>query len=72
LINFFSQTNTEYEVNIGTAEIEEQENYATYTLENFVADLGGIIGLFLGFSILSLIELIFVGAEKLFKYFESR
>jgi amiloride-sensitive sodium channel len=39
--------------------VEEQENYLAYTLQNFVADFGGLVGLFLGFSVLSLVEIIY-------------
>jgi hypothetical protein len=39
--------------------IEEYENFISYTIQNFVADLGGLIGLFLGFSILSFVEIFY-------------
>ena len=32
------------------------ENYSLYGLENFIADIGGYLGLLLGASILSIIE----------------
>ena len=41
-------------------------NYATYELEHFIFDIGGLIGLFLGSSILSLLEL-FVNVCKFIK-----
>jgi amiloride-sensitive sodium channel len=44
--------------------IEEREKYVAYNLENFVSDFGGLIGLFLGFSLLSIVELI----HDFFKY----
>jgi hypothetical protein len=39
--------------------IEEHENFLVYTLHDFISEFGGLIGLFMGFSILSLGELIF-------------
>ncbi|KAG5683738.1 hypothetical protein PVAND_013003 [Polypedilum vanderplanki] len=39
--------------------VDEYETFVAYRLQNFIADLGGLLGLFLGCSILSLIELIF-------------
>jgi amiloride-sensitive sodium channel len=38
--------------------IEEHTSYVAYTIQNFVADCGGLIGLFLGFSLLSIFELV--------------
>jgi hypothetical protein len=69
---YLSEYRTIFNLRVEDSMIEEQENYAVYNLENFIADLGGIIGLFLGFSILSLIELIFEICESLFKYLKSR
>lgn len=39
----------------------ETTNYVTYKIQNFVSDIGGLAGLFLGFSLLSLFELILKG-----------
>jgi hypothetical protein len=39
--------------------IEEQDFFAGYKLQNFIADTGGLLGLFMGCSILSVVELIF-------------
>jgi amiloride-sensitive sodium channel len=39
--------------------VEEHENYVAYTLQNFIDDCGALIGLFLGLSILSIMELIY-------------
>jgi hypothetical protein len=33
-------------------------SYVAYSIQNFVADCGGLIGLFLGFSLLSIFELV--------------
>ena len=40
------------------SQIEKTSNYVTYEMENFIFDIGGLIGLFLGSSILSVLELL--------------
>ena len=40
------------------------EQYKIYTLDDFVADVGGYMGLFLGASILSILETFLDLAEK--------
>ena len=40
------------------------EQYEVYTMEDFVADVGGYMGLFLGASILSMLETFLDLAEK--------
>lgn len=40
------------------SEIIETTNYVTYIIQNFISDIGGLAGLFLGFSLLSLFEII--------------
>ncbi|CAG9810957.1 unnamed protein product [Chironomus riparius] len=45
-------------VTFADSQIEKTSNYVTYELENFIFDIGGLIGLFLGSSILSVLELI--------------
>lgn len=45
-------------VEFGNSQILENTDYVTYNIENFVSDIGGLAGLFLGFSLLSLYELI--------------
>ncbi|CAG9804871.1 unnamed protein product [Chironomus riparius] len=44
------------------AQIVKRTNYVTYKLQNFMSDVGGLVGFFLGFSMLSLFE----SALKLF------
>lgn len=39
------------------SQIIRTTNYVTYGIQNFIADVGGLAGLFLGFSLLSLFEL---------------
>jgi len=41
------------------AQVTEITKIATYQLENFIAEVGGLISLFLGFSLLSFFELSF-------------
>jgi amiloride-sensitive sodium channel len=38
--------------------VEEHTSYVAYSIQNFVADFGGLIGLFSGFSLLSIFELV--------------
>jgi pilus assembly protein TadC len=40
------------------SQIIQRTNYVTYKVQNFMSDVGGLIGLFLGFSLLSLFELL--------------
>ncbi|KAG5683736.1 hypothetical protein PVAND_013001 [Polypedilum vanderplanki] len=47
--------------------IDEYENFAAYRLQNFVADFGGLLGLFLGCSIISLVELIYFCINGIYK-----
>jgi hypothetical protein len=41
----------------GKHTVEVYTRHVTYTLQNFVADCGGLIGLFLGLSLLSIFEI---------------
>lgn len=52
----------------GDSQIMETTNYVTYTAENFVSDIGGLAGLFLGFSLLSLFELTVKAFEMIKKF----
>lgn len=38
------------------SQISETTNYVTYKVQNFISDIGGLVGLFLGISLLSLFE----------------
>lgn len=40
------------------SQIVKRTNYVTYKILNFMSDVGGLLGLFLGFSLLSLFELL--------------
>jgi hypothetical protein len=42
-----------------TNQITKTENFVAYKLQNFIADVGGLLGLFLGSSLLSLVELLY-------------
>lgn len=55
--------------------VQEQENYVAYTLQNFISDCGGLIGLFLGFSLLTFVEKIYKSVALIYrkiKEFKSR
>jgi hypothetical protein len=39
--------------------IDEQTYFVAYKLENFIAECGGLLGLFIGFSMLSIVELFY-------------
>lgn len=63
----------------GESQIKKTSKYVTYEMENFVFDIGGLIGLFLGSSILSVLELLVSicktiknRAEKVFIWFYPR
>ncbi|CAG9810956.1 unnamed protein product [Chironomus riparius] len=47
-----------FDIVFGDSQIKKTSNYVTYEMENFIFDIGGLIGLFLGSSILSVLELI--------------
>ncbi|XP_070498133.1 pickpocket protein 28-like [Chironomus tepperi] len=53
-------------------EILEYEEYAAYSLHNFVADVGGLLGFFLGCSILSIIEIVYFIIETCLGKFKYR
>jgi Amiloride-sensitive sodium channel len=39
--------------------VDEQERYIAYSIPQFVSDCGGLMGLFLGCSVLSLVEIFY-------------
>jgi Amiloride-sensitive sodium channel len=39
--------------------MDEQERYIAYSIPQFISDCGGLMGLFLGCSVLSLVEIIY-------------
>ncbi|CAG9808682.1 unnamed protein product [Chironomus riparius] len=46
-------------VNFNDHEVQIHETYVAYKVQNFIADLGGLLGLFLGCSLLSMIEVLY-------------
>lgn len=52
-------------------EIDEHVSFVSFTLQNFVADCGGLIGLFLGFSLLTIFELTFDFVANFFTKLKS-
>ncbi|CAG9810955.1 unnamed protein product [Chironomus riparius] len=65
---FSSETHlyADIKITFGDSQIKKTSNYVTYELENFIFDIGGLIGLFLGSSILSVLELL-VNISKIIK-----
>lgn len=53
---------------IDNIEFEEQEHFVAYGLQNFIADAGGLLGLFMGYSFLSIAEFI----HNCIKYFRDK
>jgi amiloride-sensitive sodium channel len=49
---------SQFDFELAKHTIEEHTSYVAYSIQNFVADCGGLIGLFLGFSLLSIFELV--------------
>lgn len=50
----------------------EEKVFVTYSFREFITDVGGLLGLFLGCSMLSLMELIFYPVVTLINYWKSR
>ncbi|KAG5672929.1 hypothetical protein PVAND_003017 [Polypedilum vanderplanki] len=68
---FRANIQTYFTVSFASQTIEEHSYYVSYTLQNFIADSGGLIGLFLGFSLLSIFEFIysfFITFKKRWKF----
>ncbi|KAG5668531.1 hypothetical protein PVAND_016469 [Polypedilum vanderplanki] len=55
----FLKTYSFFTVEFPSHIIEENINFIGYTFQNFVADCGGLIGLFLGLSLLSIFEVFY-------------
>lgn len=53
--DYFTRINLEFSSHVS----QEYESYVAYSLQNFIADCGGLIGLFLGFSLLSILEMVY-------------
>ncbi|KAG5680506.1 hypothetical protein PVAND_010013 [Polypedilum vanderplanki] len=51
--------------------IVEEESYAPYALQNFIADTGGLLGLFIGCSLLSFFELFYFISMKISQAFNK-
>jgi hypothetical protein len=49
---------TRIKVVFADSQIKKTSNYVTYEVENFVFDIGGLIGLFLGSSLLTVMKLV--------------
>lgn len=80
---FCSVTTSRLAIRFNDHTIQEQENFVGYKLQNFIgkkknysnfilkfvilADFGGLLGLFMGCSLLSIVELIFYCCAACFK-----
>lgn len=40
--------------------VEEVEHYVAYKLQNFISDIGGLLGLFMGCSVISIVEVFYL------------
>ena len=56
-------------MNFESSQILITTHYVTYKLHNFICDIGGLAGLFLGFSLLSMFEMILNFFAIMFKIF---
>jgi len=61
------------------SQIKKTSNYVTYKMENFIFDIGSLIGLLLGSSLLSVLKLLIsicktikTGCKKAIKWFQRR
>lgn len=61
LLCIFSHSRVFASLNIqfGAFQVIENEHFVAYTLENFIAECGGLLGLFLGFSFTTVIDFIY-------------
>ena len=59
MCHFSSALYAEIGIKFNDILIEEQDFFVGYKLQNFIADTGGLLGLFMGCSILSIVELIY-------------
>ncbi|KAL7040442.1 hypothetical protein ACKWTF_000394 [Chironomus riparius] len=46
-------------------QVEEMESFVVYKLQNFVAECGGLLGLFMGISFMSIIQMIIKAIERI-------
>lgn len=70
--NIFRYQGTFIEVIYTSDIVEEIEDFLTYKVQNFVADVGGLLGLFLGCSLLSLVEIFYFIFSALTKSFRRK
>lgn len=67
---FFSNnyTSSGFQITFGDSQILESTNYVTYQIQNFVSDIGGLAGLFLGISLLSVYEMLLKAVQIIKKF----
>jgi uncharacterized membrane protein len=54
------ETFTSVDIFFENFQVEEVTKFAAYNFSNFIADCGGLLGLFLGCSVLSIVELFYL------------
>lgn len=64
--SIFSTTYSNLVVTFTSETIEEVEKFITYKLQNFIADIGGLLGLFMGCSLISIVEIFFFISHAIF------
>ena len=64
--DIFSQQQTRLRVSLQNHQIKTMKRIETMTVVDFLAICGGIFGLFMGFSVLSIIELVYYPFLRLF------
>lgn len=66
---FYSYSGTtRFDIISAASEIEEHEYYVAYSLQHFIADAGGLVSLFMGYSFITIAEMI----QKFFEWRSKR
>lgn len=62
----FSQQQAKLRISLQNSQVKTMKRMETVTISEFLAICGGILGLFMGFSALSVIELVYYPTLRLF------
>lgn len=65
--NMVSQRRARLRVSLQNSQVKTVQRIETVTIIDFLATSGGILGLFMGFSVLSIIEFIYYPTLRLFR-----
>ena len=52
--------------------VEEVEHYIAYKLQNFISDVGGLLGLFMGGSLISVVEIFYFLVKSIINFFKPK